>query len=159
MADHVIDIDPFDPSSIARAEREINKLMKEFDRKVDTFIKEIAKIGQQAAQGAYGSAIDVTVEEIDNGVAISANGKAVAFLEFGAGSMTNSSNRYAFEMPFLVYRGSYSDETQGEYQETHYNYWHFGGKEIEYVEPRNGMQKAYEAMMQDFDSTVKRVFG
>lgn len=159
MADHVIDIDPLNPSSIIRAEREINKILKSFDRKVDTFIQEIGKIGQQAAKGAYGSAIDVTLVREDKGVTISANGKAVAFLEFGAGSMTNSSNRYALEMPFLVYRGSYSDETKGEYQATHYNYWHFGGKEITYVEPRNGMQKAYEAMMNEFDSVVKRVFG
>ena len=159
MADHVIDIDPLNPTSILQAERKIDRIFKSFDKKVDTFIQEIAKIGQRAAQGAYGSAINVTVENSGDGVAISANGKAVAFLEFGAGSMTNSSNRYAFEMPFLVFRGSYSDETKGEYQATHYSYWHFGGKEIEYVEPRNGMQKAYEAMMQEFDSTVKRVFG
>ena len=141
MADHVIDIDPLSPASILKAEREINKILKSFDRKVDEFVQEIGKIGQQ------------------DGVTISADGKAVAFLEFGAGSSTNSSNRYAFEVPFLVFRGSYSDETKGEYQATHYNYWHFGGKQMTAVEPRNGMQKAYEAMMQDFDSVVKRVFG
>ena len=159
MADHVINIDPLDLSSIVKAEREINKILKEFDRKVDRFIQEIAEIGRDAAQGAYGSAIKVTLVKEDKGVLISADGKAVAFLEFGAGSMTNSSNRYALEMPFLVFRGSYSDESKGEYQATHYNYWHFGGKEISYVEPRNGMQKAYEAMMNDFDSVAKRVFG
>jgi len=159
MADHYIEIDPLSPASILKAEREINKILKDFDRKVDVFIQEIGKIGQQAAQGAYGSAVSVTLVNEKEGVTISADGKAVVFLEFGAGSTTNSANRYALEMPFLVYRGSYSDETKGEYQATHYNYWHFGGKEIEFVEPRNGMQKAYEAIMQDISSVAKRVFG
>lgn len=159
MADHVVDIDPLSPSSILRAEREINKILKNFDRKVDEFIQEIGKIGQQAAQGAYGNAVAVTLIKEKDGVTISADGKAVAFLEFGAGSSTNSSNRYAFEVPFMVFRGSYSDETKGEYQATHYNYWHFGGKQMTAVEPRNGMQKAYEAIMQDMDSVAKRVFG
>lgn len=159
MADHVVDIDPLNPASIIKAEKEINKILKNFDRKVDTFIQEIGKIGQQAAQGAYGNVISVTLVREKDGVTISADGKAVAFLEFGAGSSTNSSNRYALEMPFLVFRGSYSDETKGEYQATHYNYWHFGGQVLTAVEPRNGMQKAYEAIMQDMDSVTKRVFG
>ncbi|MBO5963855.1 MAG: hypothetical protein J6P97_05170 [Bacteroidales bacterium] len=159
MADHVVDIDPLDPASIIRAEKMINKILKDVDNKVEKFVQEIGKIGRDAAQGAYGNAVSVTLVEEDNGVTISADGKAVAFLEFGAGSSTNSANRYAFEVPFLVYRGSYSDETKGEYQATHYNYWHFGGKKITAVEPRNGMQKAYEAIVNDIDSTVKKVFG
>ena len=159
MANHFIDIDPLDPTSVARAEKQINKILRDTDKKINTFIQEIGKIGRDAAQGAYGNAVTVTLLQEDNGVTISADGKAVAFMEFGAGSSTNSSNRYAMEVPFLVYRGSYSDETKGEYQATHYNYWHFGGKMITAVEPRNGMQKAYEAIMNDIDSTVKRVFG
>ena len=159
MADHYIDIDPLNPFSILKAERELDSILKDFDQKVDVFVQEIAKIGQQAAQGAYGGAISVTLVNDKDGVTISADGKAVVFLEFGAGSTTNSANRYALELPFLVYRGSYSDETKGEYQATHYNYWHFGGKEITGVEPRNGMQKAYEAIMQDISSVARRVFG
>ena len=159
MANHVINIDPLNPNSIARAEKEIERIMKDIDRKVNLFIHELARIGQSAAQGAYGAAVSVSLVESENGVTISADGEAVVFLEFGAGSSTNSANMYANEMPFPVQRGSYSDANHGEYQATHYDHWTFGGVEMTAVEPRNGMQKAYEAIMQDIASVAKRVFG
>lgn len=159
MADHVIEIDPLNPFSVLTAQRELDRLVRDFDKKIDEFIQELGKIGQQAAQGAYGNAVTVTLERDGDGVTISANGKAVVFLEFGAGSKTDATDRYASEMPFPVYRGSYSDAVQGEYQKNNYQYWMFGGQKIQYVEPRNGMQKAYEAIMQDIENVAKRVFG
>lgn len=159
MADHVIEIDPLNPFSVWKAQATLDKIVKEFDQKVDAFIKELGEIGKNAAQGAYGSSIAVTVEPADNGVTINANGEAVVFMEFGAGSSTDATDRYSSEMPFPVYRGSYSDATQGEYQATNYKYWYFGGVKMTAIEPTNGMQKAYEAIMQDMAGVAKRVFG
>ena len=161
MSDHVINVDPLDPTSVSRAEREIKRLIKWYEKKVDEFLVELAEIGKRAAQGAYGSAITVTVEAIANGVCIRANGDAVVFLEFGAGSQVNEGNMFANVMPFDVRRGSFSDSKvpPGEYARNNYEYWTFGGQRLEYVTPVNGMQKAYEAMQQDVKTLARKVFG
>ena len=161
MAKHVIKIDPFNPFSVFEAEQETQRLFKEFDRKVDEFIREIAEIGERAAAGAYGGAVTVSLEGIDNGFAICADGRAVVFMEFGAGSAVNTGNMFAGQMPFDVRRGSYSDSKtpKGEYAQTGYKYWTFGGQRYTEVQPTNGMQKAHEAMMQDMSNVAMRVFG
>lgn len=163
MASHYVEVDPFDPASIRQANKEINRLLREFDKKVDEFLAEIAVIGQRAAQGAYGSggAVDVTVEPIDNGYAIIANGDAVVFLEFGAGDAVDSGDRYTSvveaEGGFDIRPGSWS-ETHAQQYSTN-GYWIFGGRRYTEVQPRNGMQAAYEAIMQDLRNAAQRVFG
>lgn len=161
MADHYVEIDPFDPASIKEANKELKRLAKEFDRNVDQFIVEFAEIGQRAAQGRYGSAIDVTVERIENGVRILASGKAIIFLEFGAGTTVNTANRYKGEVEaqggFGIYPGSWSEEHAREFLEK--GYWTFGGVKYTHIDPRNGMQGAYDAMMQDMQALITKVFG
>ena len=166
MATHVVNIDPFDPFSVLKAEKEIQRIIQEFNGKVEEFLRGLAEIGQKAAQAAYGSPVTVTVEEINGGVCIRANGDAVVFLEFGAGSAVDSSDMFAHAMPFPVRRGSFSDVNIGEdgrppgqYARTGYQYWEFGGRQYTEVQPKNGMQYAYEAMMQDMRTLAKRVFG
>ena len=161
MATHVIEIDPFNPFSIIAAERQARQLISDFNRKVDEFIREIAEIGARAARGAYGSAVTVTVDEIDNGLAINANGKAVVFMEFGAGSAVDSSNRFASvveqEGGFDIRPGSWSEQHAHQYERL--GYWVFGGQRYYEVQPVNGMEKAYEAIMQDMRNAATKVFG
>ena len=161
MATHVIRLDPFDPLSVISAERETRRLAEEFDRKVDEFVREIAEIGRKAAAGAYGGSVTVSLEGIDNGFSICADGKAVVFMEFGAGAAVNTGNMFAGQMPFEVRRGSYSDskDPPGPYARTGYQYWTFGGQRFTEVQPRNGMQHAHEAMMQDMLNVAMRIFG
>ena len=167
MGRHVINLDPFNPISIARAEAEMNRIIKSTSSKIDQFLKELAEIGQRAAQGAYGDggAVIVTVEPIENGFAINASGDAVVFLEFGAGSAVNGGNRYAEYMPFEVRPGSYSevhyDPQTGSPRPSYHldGYWEFGGVHYTEVYPRNGMQNAHDAMMQDMRLLAEKVFG
>ena len=167
MATHVVNIDVMSPLSIARAEREIEHIIRAFEGQVEEFLRELAEIGQKAAQAAYGSPIAVTVEAIDNGMCIRANGDAVVFLEFGAGSAVDQSDIFADVMPFEVRRGSFSDakgvdqngRPRGSYARHNYQYWQFGGQIYTEIYPRNGMQHAYEAMLQDIRTLAKRVFG
>lgn len=147
-------IDPFDPSCDTTA---LEKYLKSLDGKVDALLKRIAEIGATAARAAYGSAVPVNVEKIDGGYRIVATGDAVVFLEFGAGTMTDISNRYSSVMPFPVYPGSYSEENNGEFAK--YGRWHFGGRTYEYVMPRGGMNAAYEEMMVEIRTAIKEVFG
>lgn len=78
--------------SINSAIRQLEKLDKEWDRKVDTLLKKVAKLGAKKASVGFSKAaydgnndVDVTVEKIDNGYVIKASGEAVLFVEFGAG--------------------------------------------------------------------------
>jgi hypothetical protein len=166
VAAHVIEVDPFNSLSVTKADRELNRLIEEFNHKVDDFIERLAKIGADAASGAYGSAVAVSVEPIENGMAIKAESDAVVFLEFGAGSTVNTGNKYADEMPFDVWRGSFSDQAIGRdgkppgmYARTGYRFWLLNnGVKITHVEPRNGMQKAYDAIVKDIHTVANEVF-
>ena len=162
MATHVIEIDPFNPLSILRADLACKRISREFDEKVDEYLRGLAEIGERAAQGAYaGTPVDVSVQKLNDGYSVSADGREVVFLEFGAGSTVNVSNRFAGDMPFEVSRGSYSDSKNppGEYAKTGYKYWHVGQNKVTHVDPRNGMHKAYKAIMSDMQDLAKVVFG
>lgn len=166
MATHVINLDPLNPFSFINVRSVVEHLLSEYETRLSQFLVELAEIGQRAAQSAYGSPITVTVEETENGVSIRANGDAVVFLEFGAGSATDPTDMFADSMPFPVRRGSFSDvnigadgRPPGQYTRTGYQYWEFGGHRYTEVPPRNGMQHAYEAMMQDMRTLAKKVFG
>lgn len=168
MATHVIEIDPFNPISVERARIAEERYIAEFNEKVDRFIAALAIVGANAARAAYGGeAVSVVVEPIENGMAIKASGRAVVFLEFGAGSTVNEANRYASVMPFEVRRGSWSDQavgpdgkTPGMYARTGYKYWVLNnGVVLTHIEPRNGMQKAYDEIIQNVVEIAREVFG
>ena len=161
MANHRIDIDPMDPESVDAAFKQVKQIQKEFGKKLKLFMEEIAKIGAKAAREGYGGgSVKVTAEKIsDDEWVIVANHEAIVFFEFGAGKATNENSRYAKEMPFPVYVGSYSDANGGQFQATGYEFWEFGGRPYERIPQRAGMQKAYEAIISQWKEVAKRVFG
>ena len=160
MADHVIDIDPLDPFSVLRASIQYNRLVREFKEKVDIFLQEIANLGRDTFDAlgytADSGEITVTVEEMDDGYRINAAGKGIIFLEFGAGDTVNSGNKYAAEMPFDVRPGSYSEINEHQYELS--GRWIFGGVVYTQIMPRNGMQTAWETIMQNWRDIAERVF-
>lgn len=157
MATTYVDLDPFNSFSVMRANRILRERSRKFEENVTKFLERLAEIGKEAAQSAYGGAISVTVEPIENGMAIIADGDAIAFLEFGAGDATNSGNRYASMMPFEVVPGSWSKEHAQQYVKL--GYWIFGGVKYTAIQPRNGMEHAYEAVIENIHSTAREVFG
>ena len=166
MAKTVIELDPFNPFSVMKANREYKRHLKEFDQKVDEFLETLAERGKEVL-GELGYTPDsgeiiVTVEEIDNGYMINAAGKGVVFLEFGAGDTVDSGNRYAELMPFDVESGSYSEENNGMYDITRQvfgqGYWEFGGVTYTQITPRNGMQTVWETLMQEWRDIAKGIF-
>lgn len=165
MATRVINLDPTSVTSIMRAMRELQEAQRNFESNVNRFLQRLAEIGRDAAQTAYGSggAVHVTAEPIDNGYAIIADGRAVAFLEFGAGDTVNSANRYADEMPFEVSSGSWSRSHEDRWGRpgpyARFGYWVFGGTRYTEIQPRNGMEQAYEAVMREIRNVVREVFG
>lgn len=166
MADHVINLDPLNPFDVLNANIKYRALRRDFDRKVDIFLERLAERGQEVLNelGYAGEqGVTVTVEPIDDGYAINVAGKGVVFIEFGAGDTVNSGNRYASEMPFEVYSGSYSEAHHGEYATTKalfgQGYWMFGGIRYTQITPRNGMETVWETLMQEWRDIAKEVFG
>lgn len=92
--------------SIGRAIKELEQFKRDFTKKTERFVEELAIIGFHEASVRFTTAMydgindsDVRLDEIPNGYAIVAEGKAVAFIEFGAGVYHNSSEPYPNPRP------------------------------------------------------------
>ena len=157
MAKHTITINPLDPSSVRRAQVQLEKIMQDFQKKCAQFMQEVANLGVGTAKDAFGSSVKVEAIPMRNGFKIVASGENIGFLEFGAGTMTNA-DMFAQEVSYEVSPGSWSrTEGSGEFART--GKWHFGGKEYEYVMPRHGMANAYESISLQAADIAKKVFG
>ena len=95
-----------DGDSIRKAISDVKAYRDSIDQKRDKLMKELANIGLQEAQVRFTSAMydgvndsNVTVETNADGYCIKAEGKAVAFIEFGAGIYHNPSEPYPNPRP------------------------------------------------------------
>ena len=160
MSEHIIEVDPLNPFSVMRASVQYNKYRKEFESKVDEFLENLANLGRETLDAcgytSSGGEITVTVEPIVDGYCINAAGKGVVILEFGAGDTVATGNKYVSMMPFDVSPGSYSATHDQQYELT--GRWVFGGVVYSQITPRNGMQTAWETIMQTWRSIAEEVF-
>lgn len=161
MATHTIVLDPLSLSSITQAARRVREIRIEVERKRKEYVERIALLGVETAKAAFGNGVSVQAIPFANGFKVAANGEAVAFLEFGAGTATDSGNMFASQMPFEVSEGSWSRSPEGSGQFASLGKWEFpkgSGNWMEYVAPRGGMQKAYEAIVRDAHKIAREVF-
>ena len=93
-------------SSIENAIKELKAFRDSIDRKKDKLLEKLAYIGVKEASVRFTTAIydgvndsSVTLETIAGGYCIKAEGKAVAFIEFGAGVYHNSGEPYPKPRP------------------------------------------------------------
>ena len=93
-------------SSIDNAIKELKAFRDSIDRKKDKLLEKLAYIGVKEASVRFTTAIydgvndsSVTLETIAGGYCIKAEGKAVAFIEFGAGVYHNSGEPYPKSRP------------------------------------------------------------
>ena len=93
-------------SSIQNAINELKTYRGSLDAKTDKLLKELAYIGVKEASIRFTTAIydgvndsSVTLESIKDGYCIKAEGKAVAFIEFGAGVYHNPGEPYPNPRP------------------------------------------------------------
>jgi hypothetical protein len=93
-------------SSIHNAIKELKSYRDSLDGKTDKLLKELAYIGVKEASIRFTTAIydgvndsSVTLESIKDGYCIKAEGKAVAFIEFGAGVYHNPGEPYPNPRP------------------------------------------------------------
>ena len=93
-------------ASIDDAIKELKAFRDSLDWKKDKILEELANIGVKEASVRFTTAMydgvndsSVTLETISNGYCIKAEGKAVAFIEFGAGVYHNSGEPYPNPRP------------------------------------------------------------
>ena len=93
-------------SSIQDAIRELELFRDSIDVKMDKLLEELANIGVKEASVRFTTAIydgvndsSVTLEPIKGGYCIKAEGRAVAFIEFGAGVYHNPGEPYPNPRP------------------------------------------------------------
>ena len=92
--------------SIQNAIRELKSFRDSIDAKMDKLLEELAYIGVKEASVRFTTAIydgvndsSVTLEPIKDGYCIKAEGRAVAFIEFGAGVYHNPGEPYPNPRP------------------------------------------------------------
>jgi hypothetical protein len=92
--------------SIAEGIKELKAYRKSLDAKKNKMLKELANIGVKEASFRFTTAIydgvndsSVTLVPIEGGYCIKAEGKAVAFIEFGAGVYHNPGEPYPNPRP------------------------------------------------------------
>lgn len=152
--------------SIEQAIKELKAYRDSIDRKKDELLKELAHIGVREASVRFTTAIydgtndsEVTLETIENGYRIVAEGKAVAFIEFGAGVYHNPSEPYPNPRPDgIVEIGEYG-HGYGKRQA-----WGFRDDDGEIVVTHGNpaampMWYASEEMRKSILSIARRVFG
>lgn len=105
MAKNVIKMS-LSTKSIGKAIKELQSYRDSLDAKMAKLLEELANIGVQEASVRFTTAIydgvndsSVTLETIQNGYRIVAEGKAVAFIEFGAGVYHNPTEPYPNPRP------------------------------------------------------------
>lgn len=105
MAKRVISMN-VSSSSIQNAIRELKSYRDSIDAKMDKLLEELAYIGVKEASVRFTTAIydgvndsSVSLEPIKDGYCIKAEGRAVAFIEFGAGVYHNPGEPYPNPRP------------------------------------------------------------
>ena len=93
-------------SSIRNAINELTAFRDSLEVKKNRLLEELANIGVREASVRFTTAMydgindsDVTLDAVDTGYAIVARGRAVAFIEFGAGVYHNSGEPYPKPRP------------------------------------------------------------
>ena len=85
-------INPFDPKSIAQAEKLVRQYKTDLERKEQEFVRRLAEIGVSISSAGFSTAdydgvndVVVGLQKTENGYAVVASGKTVGFIEFGTG--------------------------------------------------------------------------
>lgn len=145
--------------SIDKAIKEIESFQKEMEKKLDELCKRLAEIGVSVAadECGYTRGGEVTVDwaKVDDGYVITAAGKGVMFLEFGAGDEAGT-GFIGEDVPVDTTPGSWSSTHGQQYSEK--GYWVWNGHVFTSVAPRSGMYFASERIKQEVESVAREVF-
>lgn len=144
---------------INKAIKDIEKFQKEVENKLDLLCKRLAELGVSVVADDYGytrgGEITVDWEKVDDGYLVTAAGKGVMFLEFGAGDEAGTGFQGA-DVPVDTSPGSWSSTHGKQYSEN--GYWVWNGHVFRSIAPRSGMYFATERIKQEAESIAKEIF-
>ena len=148
-----------EPNSITAALKQLRAYQRDLEKIKKRILQRIVTEAIEVAQATYGASVSVTSVDIGEGMRyeIVASGKAVCFLEFGAGIRTDSGHPFSTKVPFEVSSGSWSREHSGQFVAK--GYWVFGGRKYEYVSPKKGMWEAYKFIRENVLRIAQEEFG
>lgn len=145
--------------SINKAIKEIEKFQKEVETRLDLLCKRLAELGVSVVADDYGytrgGEITVDWEKVEDGYLVTAAGKGVMFLEFGAGDEAGT-GFMGEDVPVDTAPGSWSSTHGKQYSEK--GYWVWNGHVFTSVAPRSGMYFASERIKQEVESVAREVF-
>lgn len=158
-----IEINPFDVKTVANAVKTLKKYRAEFEKKVDEFLRRLAEIAAQTARSSYAfGAIDgnddvtVTIEPIENGYVVRADGEDVYFLEFGTGVAAGQGyDTSIIEPPVSIEPWSWAGKNSKTAQR---GYWFYDGIKYTMTVPRMGMYNAAKEIQSQIKKVANEVF-
>ncbi len=159
---HIV-IDPLDYHSVEKALRDLVAYKRWIKERCDELCRRLATdYALRTVADTYGytegGRITCTVEEIENGYRVVAEGTPVFFLEYGTGPAAGTGFILGTP-PVSTEPGSYSALHAGTYQD-----WLDGGGEAELgpykwtIQPRSGMYFAFKAASENVMKVAKEVF-
>ena len=167
-------INVFSQSSVDSAIKKLQDYQKLLDEKAQEIAKRLAELGATRARINFANApydgnkeFDVTVEKTDNGYSVTADGKSVLFIEFGAGVRYGGGHPEAKK--FGMGPGTWPDPHYRMYHGKLYANWENpdgwylpasagGGKTYGNV-PSMPMYNAEQEIKSNIEQIVREVFG
>lgn len=156
-------IDAFDIDGLRKAADELRKTADDMERKGVEICKRLAEIGLRVASINYavGSMdgnddVEVTIEPIEHGYKIMANGEDVYFLEFGTGVAAGFGyDTSTINPPVDISPGSWSKTHKRLFSEK--GYWYYNGRKYDMTTPRMGMYHAAKEIEQNLKRIAEEV--
>jgi len=140
------------------------EVLREFHQsikpKLDLACKKLAEIGAEEARrrfarGDHGNGgVTVTVEPMNGGCKIVANGHDVYFIEFGTGFFVQPHGQ---AVSAAIYPGSYSEQNKQIFSEL--GYWWYANEKLQGTEAEMPLYFAGEAIRKNYKRVLKEVFG
>lgn len=163
----MITVNLLDDASIDIAIREIEKHEKAIAGQKDEFLNRLAAVGAETARLAYSSGASdgnkfyrVKVRKLKKSYVVTATGKDLYFLEYGAGA-TAGQGYDTSVMPAKtdITPASWSStKGTGEYANSKGGFWHYKKKRYYYVVPRKGMYLGLKEVLRTYKPIAKRIF-
>lgn len=158
-----LEFDPFDPNSVRAVQEELERYKESLEKKGMEICRRLAEIGMNVASIRYATGsidgntdVDVSVEPIENGYKVTANGEDVFFLEFGAGVAAGFNyDTSVIAPPVDITPGSWSKDHARQFTEK--GHWYYGGRKYDMVTPRMGMYSAIKEVEQNIARVAKEV--
>jgi len=114
------------------------------------------EVGEPIIKQIHGNHSKVWSEATEKGYKITAEGKDVLFIEFGAGDAAGRDKALYDEVPSVVRPGSWSEKHAQMY--SRFGFWVFAGRIVHEVPTSPAFYYAYEAMVQAIPRIASEVF-